>query len=381
VQERRRVVAAVGIRHGKQVEAIRLFLEAGYLVAAFDPVALHFDPLDDEERVPFDELTASWPTRFAFIEHPFGESPYLFVSSEELAPGLLAAADARFGKTEVVYLGPGWGGNITSGGDFIAGLAERGGGEFIATEADPPADQVLRWVAEWSAQPWASTVECVTLREPSTGGPSSGRPPADAGESSWRVLTAAGWDGPLSVADADRIARARVADGSDLLAGRLWRYVGTGDVDSGRCAVGDADAMAEARGADGDLPDGLDPSGRVATAIHPRYLVFWIPGGDWPFGVEVTPVEGPVEAVRVSIDAEAFDFPDPYEEIGAIEVPSGRMVASDPMYLGTDVEIALDVPPGRWIVEQIVPGELEGIRLRRTSAVIASNPGVPEREP
>src|SRR6266540_1179054 len=239
VQERRRVVAAVGIRHGKQVEAIRLFLEAGYLVAAFDPVALHFDPLDDEKRVPFDELTASWPTRFAFIEHPFGESPYLFVSSEELAPGLLAAADARFGKTEVVYLGPGWGGNITSGGDFIAGLAERGGGEFIATEADPPADQVLRCVAEWSAQPWASTVECVTLREPSTGGPSSGRPPADAGESSWRVLTAAGWDGPLSVADADRIARARCgrlrSSGRTTLALRRDRRCGFRSVRGGGC--------------------------------------------------------------------------------------------------------------------------------------------------
>jgi hypothetical protein len=70
------------------------------------------------------------------------------------------------------------------------------------------------------------------------------------------------------------------------------------------------------------------------------------------------------------MDAEAFDFPDPYEELGAIDVSSGRMAAGDPIYVGGAGEIAIDVPPGRWIVEQLVVaelGDLEGIRLRRGS--------------
>lgn len=359
-QERRGVVAAVGIRYGMQAEAIQVLLEAGYSVAAFDPVAIHFDPMEDEDRAPFDELAAAWTDRFALLD-PFGA----FVASEDLAPGMLAATEERFGAVDVVYLGPGWGGTITSGGDLVAGLASRGGGELIATEASAPADQVLRWVARWAAEPWAAGVECVTLREPSGDGGSSDRPPIGS-ERAWGVLVAAGWQGPVSIAEADRIARARIEDGSDLLAGRLWRYLGTGDVDSGRCAVGDADAMAAARGTDGELPDGLDPSGTAVTAVQPGYMVFRIPGGDWPFGVEVTPVEGPVEAVRVSVDSEAFDFPDPYEAIGEIEVRSGRIVASDPIYVGDEDEIAIDVPPGRWVVEQIVPRDLEGIRLRRS---------------
>jgi hypothetical protein len=98
--------------------------------------------------------------------------------------------------------------------------------------------------------------------------------------------------------------------------------------------------------------------------VKDRFVVAWTPGGDWPFGVEVTPPEGPVEALRVSFDGDAFDFPDPYEPIGTIEVPTGRVVASDPVYLW-DSPIKVEVPPGPWMVERFIhDGELEGIRLR-----------------
>jgi hypothetical protein len=70
-------------------------------------------------------------------------------------------------------------------------------------------------------------------------------------------LGGGGWDGPLSLDDADRVARERVADGSDLMGGRRWRYLGTGDVDTGQCAIGDGSALLEALDADGRFPDSL----------------------------------------------------------------------------------------------------------------------------
>ncbi len=353
VNERGDAVAAVGVRDGRHLLGITALLEAGYPVLAFDPRAYMFGPLQGDERVQLDKMSARWPTRFRLVEELIdGESE-----------GLLATADGTFGRAHVVYLGTGWGADAALVGGFMAALANRGGGELIATEAAArTADHVLRWMAHWAAQPSPGTVHCVTLREPQ-----ADPFPADtfrgAGHA-WEVLVAAGWEGPLSLEEADQIARRRVVDGSDLLAGRRWRYVGTGDVDTGRCAVGDAAALAETLDAGGRLPEDTDAD-PPETVVGQRYVVAWIPGGDWPFGVEITPPEGPVEAVRVSFDGDAFDFPDLYRPIGTIEISTGRLIASDPLYLH-DSPVEIDIPPGPWVVEHLThEGELEGIRLRR----------------
>jgi hypothetical protein len=373
------IVAAVGLRYGKQLLGIRALLEAGCRVLAFDlGGAFDEEPLADYDETMarhVQELAGLWPDRFAVADHigddRVGET---LIDDPDGAARILSLTDDRFGRAACVYIGQ-WAQVVDNqvGADFINLLAARGGGEFIATEADNPfADHTLRWIAHWSGLRHGEGVVCSTLREPE-GARGTRTAPLVGRVTAQEMLTEAGWSPPLTVDAADAVAARRIADGSDLLAGRRWRYLGTGDVDSGCVAIGDAKAMELASEAEPGLESSL--AGETDFAFRANYVVYRQPGGDWPYGVAVTPADdGPVEAVRIETDlGAASDFPDAYGQAARIEVPTGRLLISDPAYFGSPYPPpdtrALTVPPGTWVVDRMFhEGDLECVRLRWESS-------------
>ena len=370
------VVAAIGVRYGQHLRGIRALLERGFSVCAFDlgsaiddmPLGEYDEDLERQVR----ELLSRWPDRFAFVDRiGHDQVTDVLANARKGAARVLALTDERFGATDLVYMGSWWGVvDDRMGAQFIKALASRGRGEFVATEENNPfADHTLRWVAHWAAQLAGGRVTCAVLREPTTSNVQLRARPTPNSSHACRALAAAGWSSPLSVEAADAIAARRVADGNDVLAGRRWRFVRTGDVDSGRVAVGDAAEIERASDAEPGLPD--SPAHNRRWAKRPGYVVFAMPGGDWPYGVAVTSPEGKrVDAVRLELAAgAASEFSDQYEEVATIEIPSGQLLITDPAYMGEGyppaASMALRVRPGTWVVDRMTHGrEPECVRLR-----------------
>ena len=78
-----------------------------------------------------------------------------------------------------------------------------------------------------------------------------------------------------------------------LTRGGVGIYLWTGDVDSGRIAFGDARAIGLATEAEPGLVSSFDDG--TAFAVRANYVVYRQPGGDWPYGVAVTPADETVQ--------------------------------------------------------------------------------------
>ena len=355
------------MRYDAMAAGVRLLAAAGadVVVLPLGAGAMFGDDivLDDD----LDELAAPLPARsgaLTLIEELDGAQV-----ADALADGAIddawAAAVARLGGVDCVYLGDWYGFTAFEVGRRVLELlADGGGGELVVTEAHVGADQKLRWYDRWTAEAGGTATTVSVVVEPRHVAPST----TTASATVAGVLRGAGWEGPFTIADAEAWSREQRRQG-DALAGELWRDVGVEHVDSGRVVVGDASAPLDAALVD------------VLQRVREGYVEdlsgdgapFWEAStvdGDAPVGVEVAPVDGDVHAIRLMFGSDALEGVAQYVTVGSLALrgPDARVRMSDPAYLDASPGRVLDVLPGQWVVDEIwSDAERLGVRFRHAN--------------
>lgn len=334
------VVTPVGIGYEVAVPALRALLVGGAKVALF----VVAQPYDEDDNEPFDALKAEWPDTLVLIECAPDEEAARYLA--EHATTIVDEVEQRLGEPSAVVFGP-WCEVVDFEiGPAVLATVRDNQIDVVFLEGPEPADHTFRWVEVWRDLPAFSGMQIVTLRSPRK--PRlGGSDPAAAAD----ALIGAGWT-PLTLDEVERVAAERRSSGADLLAGRRWKGVDSAPLTDARCAIADRAAIEAA-----DRP------------VEFLTVYAEVDG----FVVEVTPPDGPIEAVRVTFDSEVSGFPDAYEPLGGIDLASGRLVIGDPgLILENLNHVELDLASGRWTLDRLSSGgDLSTSALRLYRELVA----------